>query len=84
MPIFRLHPDKLDFPDPRLAEAEGIIAVGGDLRPERLLTAYAKGIFPWYSDPQPILWWSPDPRFVLVPDELRVSKSMRPYFNRPQ
>ncbi len=67
-----------------MAEEEGIIAVGGDLRPERLLTAYANGIFPWYSDSQPILWWSPDPRFVLFPDELRVSKSMRPYFNRPK
>ena len=56
--------------------------MGGDLSPERLLLAYRMGIFPWFNDDDPILWWSPDPRFVLFPKELKVSKSMRPYFNK--
>ncbi|TWI81041.1 leucyl/phenylalanyl-tRNA--protein transferase [Chitinophaga japonensis] len=59
-----------------MAEPDGLLAMGGDLSPERLLLAYHSGIFPWYSEP-PILWWSPDPRFVLFPEELRVSSSMR-------
>lgn len=70
------------FPDPRNADSEGIVAVGGDLSVSTLLTAYHQGIFPWYNENQPILWWCPDPRFVLFPDELKVSKSMRPYFNQ--
>jgi leucyl/phenylalanyl-tRNA--protein transferase len=62
---------------------EGIVAVGGDLSVERLILAYSRGIFPWYSsDRSPILWWSPNPRFVLFPENLIVSKSMRPYFNQ--
>ena len=65
------------FPDPMFADAEGLVAVGGDLSVESLLTAYKKGIFPWYNVDQPICWWSPDPRFVLFPNELRVSKSMK-------
>jgi leucyl/phenylalanyl-tRNA--protein transferase len=67
------------FPDPRLAlrEPDGLLAVGGDLAPERLLAAYRRGIFPWYQDDQPILWWSPDPRAVLFPPELRISRSLR-------
>jgi len=70
------------FPDPRKADSEGIVAIGGDLSVSTLLAAYQQGIFPWYNENQPILWWSPDPRFVLFPDDLRVSKSMRPYFNQ--
>lgn len=54
----------------------GILAIGGDLSPRRILIAYARGIFPWYQDPGPILWWSPDPRLVLFPDEIRVSRSL--------
>ena len=77
----RLHvlsPDTgLDFPPVELASPEGLLAVGGDLRPERLLAAYRRGIFPWYSDGQPILWWSPDPRAVLFPEKLKVSRSLR-------
>lgn len=65
-----------------MADPNGILAVGGDLSPERLLTAYAAGIFPWFNEGEPIIWWSPDPRFVLFPNELKVSKSMRPYFNQ--
>ncbi|EPR73234.1 Leucyl/phenylalanyl-tRNA--protein transferase [Winogradskyella psychrotolerans RS-3] len=68
--------DKIEFPDVSEASAEGLLAVGGDLSPERLLHAYSKGIFPWFQDEEPILWWSPDPRFVLFPEDLKVSKSM--------
>lgn len=67
----------ISFPDVNLATKDGLLAVGGDLSPERLVSAYKKGIFPWYSNEEPILWWSPDPRFVLYPDKLKVSKSMR-------
>ena len=70
------------FPDPSLADEEGLLAIGGDLSPERLLLAYRKGIFPWYSENDPICWWSPDPRFVLFPSELKVSNSMRNVLNR--
>lgn len=71
------------FPDVEESTEEGIVAMGGDLSAERLILAYSKGIFPWYSsDKSPILWWSPDPRFVLFPENLIVSKSMRPYFNQ--
>lgn len=82
MPVFRLPEDEIAFPHPELADPNGILAVGGDLSPERLLLAYEWGIFPWFNPNEPILWWSPDPRFVLFPDELRISKSMRPYFNQ--
>ncbi len=82
MEIVWLSENTLFFPSPERATAEGIVAIGGDLRPERVLLAYRKGIFPWYVEDEPILWWSPDPRFVLFPDELKVSRSMRPYFNQ--
>lgn len=67
------------FPDPKqaLTEPDGLLAVGGDLSVERLLIAYRQGIFPWYQDGQPILWWSPNPRAVLFPAELHVSRSLR-------
>jgi leucyl/phenylalanyl-tRNA---protein transferase len=65
------------FPDPLQADAEGLVAIGADLRPERLLHAYDCGIFPWYSKGLPILWWSPDPRGVLVPSRVHVSRSMQ-------
>lgn len=78
---FWLEPDSdpAQFPDPQyaLAEPDGLLAVGGDLSPARLLNAYRQGIFPWYSDGQPILWWSPNPRAVLYPDELKISRSLR-------
>ncbi len=76
MPVFRL-PDEIVFPSPDLAEEDGLLAVGGDLGVERLLLAYSMGIFPWYSDGSPILWWSPDPRLVLFPEELKISRSLR-------
>lgn len=72
------------FPDLEhaLTEPNGLLAVGGDLRPERLLFAYRNGIFPWYSDGEPILWWSPDPRAVLFPPEMKISRSLRKTLRR--
>lgn len=67
---------RLAFPHPRYANGEGLLAVGGDLRVERLLLAYQNGIFPWYSEGEPILWFSPDPRLVLRPEEFKPSKSL--------
>jgi len=75
VPVFRLD-DRLVFPPPHLADESGLLAVGGDLRPERLLLAYSQGIFPWFQRGQPILWHSPDPRMVLVADRLRVPRSL--------
>lgn len=75
MPVFRLT-TSLIFPDPSLAEPSGLLAVGGDLSVARLRLAYARGIFPWFDDDQPLLWWSPDPRAVLFTDELRVQRSL--------
>ena len=81
MPIFRLVEDTV-FPPPDYADPSGLIAVGGDLSSERLLEAYRVGIFPWYSDDQPILWWSPDPRFILEPDEFKMSRSLQKTLQR--
>lgn len=75
MPVYRI-PKDLVFPPPDLADPSGILGVGGDLSAERLLLAYASGIFPWFSEGQPILWWSPDPRMVLPTDQLRVPRSL--------
>ncbi|WP_240729780.1 leucyl/phenylalanyl-tRNA--protein transferase [Flavobacterium sp. ASW18X] len=69
--------DRLWFPPIAHANAEGLLAVGGDLSPERLLLAYKSGIFPWFNDDALILWWSPDPRMVLFPNKIKISKSMR-------
>lgn len=80
MPLFFLN-NELIFPPVSLAEPDGLLAVGGDLSVERLLLAYRSGIFPWYEG-EPILWWSPDPRFILLPEELLVSKSMKNVFNK--
>ncbi|MEM6377729.1 MAG: leucyl/phenylalanyl-tRNA--protein transferase [Bacteroidota bacterium] len=80
--MFWLAEDSLAFPPVHLANEDGLLAIGGDLSPQRLLNAYQQGIFPWFSEEDPILWWTPDPRFVLYPAELKVSKSMRPYFNQ--
>lgn len=72
----------LYFPPVENASPEGIVAIGGDLSPERLILAYRNGIFPWFEDDEPILWWSPEERMVLFPAELKVSKSMRNIINR--
>ncbi len=77
MNILRPDTSDLRFPPVEASTPEGLVAIGGDLRPERLLEAYRRGIFPWYSDDQPILWWSPDPRTVLFPAKLKVSRSLR-------
>jgi len=76
MPIFQLS-EHASFPPPHFSEGDGLLAVGGDLSPKRLLKAYYMGIFPWYSEPDPILWWSPDPRLVLFPPELKVARRLR-------
>ncbi|GEP93926.1 leucyl/phenylalanyl-tRNA--protein transferase [Chitinophaga cymbidii] len=76
MPVFSITKNELAFPPPILAEPDGLLAAGGDLSMERLLLAYRSGIFPWYSR-RPILWWCPDPRFVLFPADLKVSHSMK-------
>jgi leucyl/phenylalanyl-tRNA--protein transferase len=81
MPVFALSKRPL-FPDPGLADPDGLLAVGGDLSEKRLLAAYSMGIFPWYMEGSPILWWSPDPRLVLMPSELRVSRSLRQTLKR--
>lgn len=75
MPVYLLS-EELIFPPVHLATEEGLLAVGGDLSVERLLLAYRSGIFPWYSEGDPILWWAPDPRLILFLDELKVSKSL--------
>ncbi len=85
--IVRLHPRVIAFPDPAEAmgadsEAPGLLAVGGDLRPERLLAAYRLGIFPWYGEGQPLLWWSPDPRMVLQVQDFKLHPSLRKTIRR--
>ncbi len=73
---------KIFFPDPETADSDGLLAAGGNLEVDTLLTAYSMGIFPWYNENSPILWWSPDPRLVLFPDCLKVSKSLRQKINQ--
>jgi leucyl/phenylalanyl-tRNA---protein transferase len=72
----------LSFPDVEESGADGLVAIGGNLSTERLLLAYSKGIFPWYEDPYPVLWWSPDPRMVLFPDQIKTTKSLRQRLKR--
>ena len=81
MPIYQLT-DEIIFPNPELAEEDGLLAIGGDLRWERLVLAYCNGIFPWYNEDDPILWWCTKPRFIIKPNEVRISKSMKRVFNR--
>lgn len=71
--------EDLDFPDTCLAlrDPDGLLAIGGDLSCKRIISAYQQGIFPWFSDGQPVLWWSPDPRFVLFPENLKISRSLK-------
>jgi len=80
MPVYALD-DRIIFPDPNFADESGLLAVGGDLSPERLILAYSSGIFPWYSDDDPIMWWSPNPRMILIPDRMKVSKSLKQSLN---
>jgi leucyl/phenylalanyl-tRNA--protein transferase len=75
--VFSLPTDEIVFPNPTLADEDGLLAIGGDLRPERLILAYQNGIFPWFSDDDPIMWFSPHERCVIFPDKLKISKSMQ-------
>lgn len=75
--VYRLENDKIWFPDPALADEDGLLAIGGDLSVERLLLAYSHGIFPWFSDETPILWYAPHERFVLFPEKIHISSSMK-------
>ncbi len=70
------------FPHPRMVKSSGILAVGGDLDPDRLMLAYQYGIYPWFNEGEPVIWWCPAPRFVIFPDRVKVARSMRPYFNQ--
>jgi len=79
--MYLLHKNSA-FPTAHLANEHGLLAIGGDLSPKRLLLAYRNGIFPWFNDGQPVLWYSPNPRMVLFPDQLKVSKSMRQLFRK--
>lgn len=83
MPVYLLD-DDLWFPPVTAALPDGLLAVGGDLSPGRLLLAYHNGIFPWYNADEPPMWWCPDPRFVLLPEELKVSKSMQKVIARQE
>lgn len=76
MSVFQLS-EELVFPRPELSDTDGLLAIGGDLSPQRLVQAYASGIFPWYGEGDPILWWSPDPRMVLFPEEFKKHKNLR-------
>ncbi|VEG90575.1 leucyl/phenylalanyl-tRNA--protein transferase [Legionella spiritensis] len=75
--------DDFTFPDPESSDKEGLVAVGGDLSPNHLLTAYRQGIFPWYEPGYPILWWSPDPRLLLQPEHFRLSRSLKQALKKP-
>lgn len=76
MPLFRLS-EKIEFPPAWFARSDGLLCIGGDLRADRLLLAYRNGIFPWFSENEPILWWSPDPRLVIFPKQVHISRSLK-------
>lgn len=82
MPYFRLDEEEIYFPDPTLAEEDGLLAIGGDLSVGRLVLAYSNGIFPWYNEGDPILWWCPKERFVIFPSEIHISKSMKKFMRK--
>lgn len=83
MPLFELT-EAIIFPDPELALPDGLLAIGGDLKTERLVQAYANGIFPWFTEDGPIMWWSPNPRMVLYPSEFKLSKSLKKIIQKGQ
>ena len=82
MPVYQLLHEIPIFPPIEDAEEDGLLAIGGDLNKERLLEAYKNGIFPWYEYGQPILWWSPNPRLILIPAEIKISRSLRKVLNK--
>jgi len=81
MPLFRLS-EKIEFPPAWLARSDGLLCIGGDLSTERLLLAYQNGIFPWFSEEEPLLWWSPDPRLVLYPNTIKISRTLKKKIKR--
>lgn len=82
MAVYSLEEDRIWFPNPELAEEDGLLAIGGDLSVERLLLAYTHGIFPWYNPEDPIMWWCPHERFIIYPSEVHVSKSMKKFMRK--
>ena len=82
MSVFYLSKNELSFPDPSLADENGLLAIGGDLSVNRLLLAYTHGIFPWFSEEDPILWWCPKERWIIYPEDVHISHSMRKFFKR--
>ena len=84
MNIYPLDKNSYIFPDPNFANDKGILAYGGDLSPSRIMTAYLNGIFPWYNDTDPILWWSPNPRCILDLEDFKISKSLEKKINKKQ
>jgi len=80
--VFRLNNNDIRFPNPQLADEDGLLAVGGDLSVKRLIQAYINGIFPWYNSDEPILWWCPKKRYVIFPDKIHISKSIRKYLRK--
>lgn len=82
MPIFKLDENEIYFPDPTLAEADGLLAVGGDLSLERLILAYSNGIFPWFNKDDPILWWCPKERYIIRPSQIHISHSMKKFMRK--
>ncbi len=82
MPVYRLDKDNIWFPEPTLAEEDGLLAIEGNLSVERLLLAYSNGIFPWYNKGEPIMWWCPKERFIIRPSKIHVSHSMKKFFKK--
>lgn len=80
--IFQLNKNNISFPNPELADDDGLLAFGGDLSVERLMQAYINGIFPWYNPGEPILWWCPKERYVIFPEKIHISKSMKKYLRK--
>ncbi|MCR4656936.1 MAG: leucyl/phenylalanyl-tRNA--protein transferase [Lachnospiraceae bacterium] len=82
MPVFKLDDKIIRFPDPELADDDGLLATGGDLSPKRLMLAYTNGIFPWYEGDGPYLWWCPKERFIIRPSEIHISHSLKKYIRK--
>lgn len=82
MSVYRLDEKIISFPNPLLADDDGLLAIGGDLSVERLILAYCNGIFPWYNEGDPVMWWCPKERFIIKPSEIHVSHSMRKFINK--
>ena len=82
MPVFRLPAGRIVFPDPKFAEPDGLLAVGGDLCMERLILAYSNVIFPWYNEGDPVMWWCPKKRFIIRPEKIHISHSLAKYMRR--